>query len=96
MMIQMTMTSLPRSSAARPALLAPARHHAGSAVQVLFRAPKPGEDVPEDIRRALEEDEALDERDERPLTAPNASWSAGMALCVPSLMLMGLLYTLLK
>ena len=77
----------------------PPGHRVEFAIHTLFRVPKRGDDMPEDLRRLLEEDEAFDEldkRDDRPADAPKASLAAGMALCIPSLTFIGLLYSLLK
>lgn len=76
------------------------RQRAGQALQAMFRVPKADEDIPEDLRRLLDdEDELFDNRDEPDPGLPSAAkagWASGMALCIPSLSLLGLLYSLLK
>ena len=94
-MMMLTTADLPQRQAAWPALLGRLISAQRHGMAVGFRAPKPDEDVPDDLRQLIEE-EALDEREERPPTAPAASWGAGMALCIPSLVVIGLLYSLLK
>ncbi len=73
-------------------------HRAAAGLPVLLRLPKPGDAMSDDIRRVLEEDDFAggeDEPGDRP-GAPEAGWSAGLALCIPSLALIGILYSFLK
>ena len=74
-----------------------ARHRVAATITVLFRVPAPGDGTPDDIRRLLDEDEAVaDAEQDRLPVKPEASLAAGLALCVPSLLLIGVLYSLLK
>ena len=71
---------------------------AKAALPVLLRLPPPGDGLSDDIRRILEEDDlnGREEYDDRPPGAPEAGWGAGLTLCIPSLVLIGILYSLLK